>query len=61
LLHSAGFALQPKMFQAIGSDTTAKWCGGLFIGWMTMLSVSMVTAQLFYQLVDMPLVSAAND
>lgn len=60
LLHSAGFALQPKIFEAVGTDSTTKYLGGLFLGWMTMLALSIVTAHLFWKLVDEPLVRFAK-
>jgi len=56
LLHSAGFVLQPKIWQAIGHDSTAKWCGGLFLGWITMLMLCLASAHLFWKLVDVPVV-----
>lgn len=60
LLHSAGFAMQPKIWEAIGSGTRVKWCGGLFVGWMTMLTLSIVAGHIFWLLVDEPLVRATR-
>lgn len=60
LLHSAGFALQPAIWRAVGSDTAAQWCGGLFIGWMTMLTLSITAGHLFWLLVDAPSVRATR-
>lgn len=60
LLHSAGFAMQPKIWQTIGHDTMVKWVGGLVLGWLTMLILSIVAAHLFYKLVDAPLVRATK-
>ena len=59
LLHSAGFALQPKIFEAVGDSVTA-WIGALVLGWMTMLALSVIVAHLFWKLVDMPLVRLAK-
>lgn len=59
LLHSAGFALQPKIFGAVGNGVTA-WVGALVLGWMTMLALSVIVAHLFWKLVDMPLVRLAK-
>lgn len=59
LLHSAGFALQPKIFAAVESSVSA-WVGALVLGWMTMLALSVIAAHLFWKLVDMPLVRFAK-
>lgn len=60
ILHSAGFVLQPKIWQAIGHDTTTKWCGGLFLGWITMLILCLASAHLFWKLVDIPVVKVVK-
>jgi peptidoglycan/LPS O-acetylase OafA/YrhL len=59
LLHSAGFAMQPRIFQAVGGGLGG-WIAGLVLGWLTMLGLSIVVAHVFWRLVDMPLVRAAK-
>ncbi|KAK4623624.1 O-acetyltransferase PaAT-1 [Fulvia fulva] len=56
LLHSLGFALQPKIFAALGHETVTRWCFGLLVGWVIMLGVSIGVAHLFWKFVDVPLV-----
>ncbi|CAK1366415.1 hypothetical protein CB0940_09197 [Cercospora beticola] len=61
LLHGAGFALQPRLFEALGAaDSTAKWVGCLILGWVTMLTLSIIVAHLFWMVVDVPLVKFAK-
>ncbi|SMR45254.1 unnamed protein product [Zymoseptoria tritici ST99CH_3D1] len=64
LLHSAGMALQPTLWTYIGGGSEelsdAHWLGGLFIGWMTMLTLSIAVGHLFWLMVDLPLVRATR-
>ncbi|PPJ60359.1 hypothetical protein CBER1_11376 [Cercospora berteroae] len=61
LLHGAGFPLQPRLFDALGAaDSTAKWVGCLILGWVTMLTLSIIVAHLFWMIVDIPLVNFAK-
>lgn len=61
LLHSIGFALQPKIWEYVGGgDSDVRYCFGLLLGWMTMLCMSIFGAHLFWRFVDMPLVKAAR-
>lgn len=60
LLHSIGFNLQPKIWEVTGSDTMVPWCAGLFVGWLVMFPLSMMTAYVFYRFVDIPLVRLAR-
>ncbi|GIZ47735.1 hypothetical protein CKM354_001082000 [Cercospora kikuchii] len=60
LLHSIGFAMQPKIWKFFGHETLPMWCFGLAVGWTIMLALSLGTAHLFYRFVDMPLVRATR-
>ncbi|KAF2211909.1 hypothetical protein CERZMDRAFT_3791, partial [Cercospora zeae-maydis SCOH1-5] len=60
LLHSIGFAIQPKIWNTFGHETLAMWCFGLAVGWTMMLALSLCTAHVFYKFVDMPLVRATR-
>ncbi|USW51878.1 Putative acyltransferase 3 domain-containing protein [Septoria linicola] len=62
LLHSAGFPLQVKIFEGLDvkEGEVGKWVGGLMIGWLTMLSLSIVVAHFFWKVVDVPLVRFAK-
>ncbi|KAM3417797.1 18S rRNA aminocarboxypropyltransferase [Cercospora zeina] len=60
LLHSIGFAMQPKIWKTFGHETLAMWCFGLAVGWTMMLALSLCTAHVFYTFVDMPLVRATR-
>ncbi|KAM3417228.1 hypothetical protein BST61_g5487 [Cercospora zeina] len=61
LLHGVGFALQPQIFEGLGAaDSITKWVGGLVLGWMTMLTLSIVVAHMFWKVVDVPLVKLAK-
>ncbi|KAI1871847.1 hypothetical protein JX265_005833 [Neoarthrinium moseri] len=57
LLHSLGFALQPRIWERIGHESTSQWILGLFVGWMLMLGWSIVVADLFWRCIDAALVS----
>lgn len=59
LLHSAGFALQPRIFQAVGGGLS-RWIGALVLGWLTMLGMSVLMAHLFWKMADVPLVRMAK-
>lgn len=60
LLHSVGFALQPRIWEVVGGDTAFRWCGGLFLGWILMLTLSIAVGHLFWLFVDAPLVRATR-
>lgn len=59
LLHSAGFAMQPRIFQAV-EDSLRGWLGALILGWLTMLGLSVLVAHLFWKIVDVSLVRMAK-
>ena len=56
LLHSVGFNLQPKIWEITGSEGLVQWSAGLFVGWVIMLSLSIMVAHLFWKMIDMPFV-----
>ncbi|KXT07598.1 hypothetical protein AC578_10256 [Pseudocercospora eumusae] len=60
LLHSIGFALQPKIWKWTGFESKTGFCGGIFLGWIFMLTVSLGGAHLFWKYIDMPLVRFAK-
>ncbi|EME79314.1 uncharacterized protein MYCFIDRAFT_204777 [Pseudocercospora fijiensis CIRAD86] len=60
LLHSIGFALQPKIWELTGFGSKSGYCGGLMLGWICMLTISIGGGHLFWKYIDMPLVRFAK-